>query len=140
MEIYQYGNYETMERCNLKTFGMRKSFKSAINNKELHLKEEKNLITARKRPQLELENCLGKYEFCVVPKSLFSVDRQPLACNDQSKLIHLIEELADSTLPTTLVIEHDDSCIITNGMAVVNKIVKENLMKTCRVRFFYLIK
>ena len=43
-----------MKRCNLKTFGsMRKSFKSVINNKEVHLKEEKNLmakflITTRK--------------------------------------------------------------------------------------------
>ena len=31
-----------MKRCNLKTFGsMRKSFKSVINNKEVHLKVEK---------------------------------------------------------------------------------------------------
>ena len=39
---------------------MRKSFKSVISNKEVHLKEEKNLmarffINACKRPQLELE-------------------------------------------------------------------------------------
>ena len=39
---------------------MRKSFKSVINNKDIHLKEEKNfmarfLITACERPQLELE-------------------------------------------------------------------------------------
>ena len=129
-----------MKRCNLKTFGsMRKSFKSVINNKEIHLKEEKNvmarfLITARKRPQLELEECLRNYEFCVVPKSLFSFHCfQPLACNDKSKLIHLIEELADSTLPTNLVKEPDDSCIIIDGMTVANEIVKDNLMKTCQV-------
>ena len=128
-----------MKRCNLKTFGsMRKSFKSAINNKEVHLKEEKNLmarflITARKRPQLELEECLRNYEFCAVPKSLFSVDGQPLSCNDKLKLIHLIEELKDSILPTNLVKEHDDSCIIIDGMAVVNKIVKDLLMKMCQI-------
>ena len=128
-----------MKRCNLKTFGsMRKSFKSAINNKEVHLKEEKNLmarflITARKRPQLELEECLGNYEFCAVPKSLFSVDGQPLSCNDKLKLIHLIEELKDSILSTNLVKEHDDSCIIIDGMAVVNKIVKDLLMKMCQI-------
>ena len=128
-----------MKRCNLKTFGsMRKSFKSAINNKEVHLKEEKNLmarflITARKRPQLELEECLGNYEFCAVPKSLFSVDGKPLSCNDKLKLIHLIEELKDSILPTNLVKEHDDSCIIIDGMAVVNKIVKDLLMKMCQI-------
>ena len=36
----------------------------------------------------------------------------PLACSDKSKLIHLIEELSDSTLLTNLVKEHDESCII----------------------------
>ena len=66
-----------MERRNLKTFGnMRKSFKSVINNKDVHLKEDKNLmpkflITARKRQQLELEECLGNYEFCVVLNHYF---------------------------------------------------------------------
>ena len=131
--------WKPVKRCNLKTFGsMRKSFKSVINNKEVHLKEEKNLmakflITARKQPQLELEECLGNYEFCVVPKSLLSADGQLLACNDKLKLIPLIEELADSTLPTNSVKERDDSCIIIDGMAVVNKIVKDNLMKTCEV-------
>ena len=55
---------------------MRKSFKSVIDNKDVHLKEHKKLmarflVTARKRPQLELEECLGNCEFCVVPESLF---------------------------------------------------------------------
>ena len=36
----------------------------------------------------------------------------PLACSDKSKLIHLIEELSDSTLLTNLVKEHDESSII----------------------------
>ena len=53
---------------------MRKSFKSVIDNKDVHLKEHKKLmarflVTARKRPQLELEECLGNCEFCVVPES-----------------------------------------------------------------------
>ena len=97
----------------------------------------KFLITARKWPQLELDECVGNYEFCVVPKSLFSVERQPLASNDKSKLIHLPEELSDSTLPTNLVKKHDDSCIIIDGIAVVNKVVKDNLMKTCQVCFLF---
>ena len=90
------------------------------------------LITAHKRRQLELEECLVKYEFGVTPKSFFSVDGQLLACNDKLRLIHLIEELGNSTLPTSLVNKHDDSCIINDGMALVNKIIKDNLMKTCQ--------
>ena len=92
-----------------------------INNKKVHIKEEKSLmsrihINARKRPQLGLKECLENYELCVVPKPLFSVDGQLLAWNDKSNLIHHIEELADSIFPTNLVQEHDDSCIIINGM------------------------
>ena len=93
------------------------------------------LVTAPKWPQLELEECLGNYEFCVVPKSSFSVEGQPLACNNKSKLIHLIEELADSTLPTNLVKEHKDSYIITDGIAVVHEVAKDNLTKTYQVWF-----
>ena len=78
-----------------------------------------------------MEGCLGNYEFCAVPKSLFSVVRQPL--NDKSKLIHLIEELVDSTLPTNLVKEHKDSYIITDGIAVVHEVAKDNLTKTYQV-------
>ena len=73
------------------------------------------LITTPKPQQLELGHCLGNYEFCVVPKSLFSVDGQPLPCSDKLKLIHLIEELADSMLPINLIKEHDDSVIIWDG-------------------------
>ena len=80
-----------------------------------------------------MEECLGNYEFCAVPKLLFSVDGQPFACNDKSKLIHLIEKLADETLPINLVKEHDGSCIIIDGMAVVIEILKDNLMETCQV-------
>ena len=118
--------WKPMKRSNLQTFdNMRKSFKSVINNKEVYLKEEKNLwlvpygytflITTPKSQQLELGQCLGNYEFCAVPKSLFSVDGQPLPCNDKLKLIHLIEELANSMLPINLIKEHDDSVIIWDG-------------------------
>ena len=58
-----------MKRCDLKTFdSMRKSFKSLINKKE----RTTFLITTRTRLQLELEECLGNYEYCVGPESLFS--------------------------------------------------------------------
>ena len=51
------------------------------------------LITSRKRPELYLEDCLGNFEFSVVPKALFSTDGEPLLCTDKVKLLHHIEEL-----------------------------------------------
>ena len=49
--------------------------------------------------------------------------------------------MTDSTLPATFVKKHDDSCIIIDGMDIVNKIAKDNLMKGCqKYGLFYLIK
>ena len=70
-----------------------KATKSSINikvrAKVVQLKEEKTLlatflIAARKRPDLNLEHCLGNFEFSVVPKALFTGDGQPLTCTDKS--------------------------------------------------------
>ena len=67
-----------MKRRNLKTFKTQvKTFKSKAGDKLVQLKEEKTLmsrflITARKRPELDLEHCIGNFEFSVVPKSLFT--------------------------------------------------------------------
>ena len=131
-----------MVRCNLKTFKiLKKSIKSKIGSKVVQLKEEKNLmsrflVTARKRPELELEHCIGNYEFSVVPKSLFTVDGQPLACTDKAKLMHHIEELSGSTNPCISLVQQN-SAIVIDGMAIVNEIVKDKSMKTCKVSLFF---
>ena len=81
-----------MKRCNLKTFVvLNKKVRSKIKGKLFQLSEEKNLVSkfliaARNRPELELEHYIGNFEFSVVPKSLFTSDGMPLACNDKSSL------------------------------------------------------
>ena len=69
--------------------------------KIIQLKEEKNLvsrflITAWKRPELELERCSGDYEFSIVPKSLFTEDAVPSACKDKFTVINILENLENS--------------------------------------------
>ena len=76
-------------------------FKKKVDNKVVQLREEKSLltiflITARKRPELNLEEALGNFEFSVVSKALFFNDGQPLNCTDKSSVLHHIEELANS--------------------------------------------
>ena len=92
------------------------------------------LIAARKRPEIELEQCIGVYEFSVVPRSLFSFDGQPLHCTDKSKVLHLIEEM--STLEDTEAKRPgQNSVIILDGMAIVNQVNKDKHIKTCEVNF-----
>lgn len=115
-----------MTRNNLKIFkDQAKSVKTKIGEKLIEIKEEKKimsrfLIAARKRPEIELELCIGEYEFSVVPRSLFTSDGQPHHCTDKSKLLHLIVDHAQ--LKDTSITPGADSAIIIDGMAVVNQI------------------
>ena len=90
--------WSTMRKRNLKTFRIQgKSIKTKIGEKLVQLKEERTLlsrffITARKRPELDLEGSIGNYEFTVVPKSIFTPD-QPLHSCDKTKILHAIESM-----------------------------------------------
>ena len=125
--------WSPMKKRNLKTFKTQvKTFKSKVGEKLIQLKEEKSfmsrfLVTARKRPELELDHCIGNFELSVVPKSLFTVDGQPLPCLD--KLKRHIEELLARGDSTTDV--QPNSAIVIDAMAVVNEIVKDKTMKQC---------
>ena len=91
--------WSAMKKVKLKTFNsFGKITKRKVDAKVIQLKEGKTLlsrflITARKRPDLNLEECLGNFEFSVVPKSLFSPDGQLLLCTDKSSILHHIEDL-----------------------------------------------
>ena len=51
------------------------------------------LITARKRPKIDLEESIDNYEFSVVPKSTFTDDGQLLLSADKAKILHEIESI-----------------------------------------------
>ena len=88
-----------MKKRKLQTFKLQpKTIRSKVGDKVIQLKEEKTLltrflITARKRPENDLEYCLGNFELAIIPKSLFSQDGEPLQCTDKAKVLHHIEEI-----------------------------------------------
>ena len=85
-----------------------KSFKTAnatieINagGKLVKIKEERGLlqrliVISRSRPQLDLKECIGTYEFGVVPRSLFASDGTVLLAYDKAKILHHIELLVSN--------------------------------------------
>ena len=136
-----------LKRLNLPTFkSFKKSIQKKVGDKVIQLKEEKTLlsrflITARKRPELDLESCIGNFEFSVVPKSLFSSDGVPLSCLDKSKLLHHIEDLAKENVSIQEdVLVDTNKVIIIDGMAVVNQVQKTNEIITCQVKDFPFLK
>lgn len=136
--------WDPVQRRNLKTFKseLTKKVKSTVDGKVVQLKEEKSLlsrflITSRKRPEIDLEFCIGNFEFTVVPKALFSSDGEPFPCSDKSKILHQIEqnlkEHDDQMDLQTEFIDEQRRVIIIDGMAIVNQLNKNSKVKTCKV-------
>ena len=53
---------------------------------------------ARNRPQLDLKECIGTYEFGVVPRSLFASDGTVLLAYDKAKIFHHLEPFSNAQL------------------------------------------
>ena len=123
-----------MKKRKLKTFrDQAKVTKSKIGDKIIQLKEERTLLSrfllsARKRPELDLEESIGSYEFSVVPKSMFTQDGQPLLTSDEVKFVHEVENLSKR-----LEIAPQEEETRWDGMALVNKVNKDNSIKTWQV-------
>ena len=118
--------WSPLKKRNRKTFTSQgKTLKSKVEVKVIQLKEEslfsRFLITC-KRPELDLEHCLGNFEFSVVPKALFSTDGEPLLCTDKAKLLQHIEELGKlhQQNDTENVDENEMKVLAIDGMAVLN--------------------
>ena len=121
-----------------------KVVKTKIDGKVIQLKEERSLfsrflITSRKRPEIDLESCLGNYEFSVVPKSLFTSDGEPLPCTDKSKLLHEIENCTQGDTLRELHPPEErlmsEKTIVIDAMAVVNQLNKGREMRTYAVSY-----
>ena len=83
------------------------------------------LITARKRPEVDLEQIIGEYEFSVVPRSMFNNDGSFLIETSKSVIMHQIEIMIDDDQDESMENEEDtidQRVIIFDGMAVLDKI------------------
>ena len=153
--------WSRMTKASLKLFkDSSKCIKTKVKDKIVELREERNLlarfiIVLRSRPDIDLKEALGKYEFSALPRSLFLPDGSIHLAYDKSKVMHAIEDLAkanrreDSQISTVSAsgssnvlpvasgqINANDtsknkkSIIIFDGMALVNSIQKTECMKT----------
>jgi hypothetical protein len=66
--------------------------------KLVKIKEERGLlqrfvVISRSRPELDLKDCIGTYEFGVVPRSLFASDGSMLLAYDKAAILHHLESL-----------------------------------------------
>ena len=64
----------------------------------MELKEDRSLfarmlVVCKSTPNINLKESIGKYEFSVVPRSLFAADGTMLHCSMKSKLMTILEKL-----------------------------------------------
>ena len=104
------------------------------------LKEERNLlqrfiIVSRKRSDLDLEECIGDYEFGVVPRALFDADGSMLLEKQKYKVASLLIDMGsdDEIVACTSSLSRS-KVIIFDGMAVVNSLPKDknDKIETCK--------
>ena len=136
--------WDPIKKLNLRTFSNchGKSI-CKIGNKLVKLREDRQLlarflVVQQSRPQL-MENIgesIGKYEFSIIPRALFSSDGALLLPTDKSMFIAVIEQYSKTDSnetelnPMTEQSSTNKICII-DAMAVVQSITKGPNMATC---------
>lgn len=134
-----------MKKMNLHTWQhASKSVTHKSGSQVVELKTERNLfarclIVARSRPDIDIRDALGTYEFSTYPRSLFDSSGQLLPTVDKSKLMSALE--ACSPVTTTVTATNDaassqtgldnENCTVIDGMAVVQEMGKPQWVKTC---------
>ena len=119
--------------------------KVKINENVVELKEDRSLcarmcVAAKSRPEIDLKEAIGQYEFNLVPRSMFAADGSMLHCPSKSSLINIVEKL-NSTPPAENTVSQNSSrfpqppvqkkvCII-DGMAEVQALNKPGTIKYC---------
>ena len=131
--------WEKQTKRKLPTFAtFNRSVKVKIKDKIVSLKEQSSLmtrllITARKRPEVDLEMIIGAYEFTVVPRSILESDGSLMIDTTKSVVMHEIEKLMKDRDNGEGIGENtpEQRVIIFDGMAILNKIKLGTGIRDC---------
>ena len=141
--------WDPIKKMKLMTFSTYKQkTKCKVGNKLVKLREDRQLlarflVVQQSRPSIieSLSETVGKYEFSVVPRALFSSDGSLLIPTDKSSFIHAIEGYhpyhlnhepeSDSTCQVSSTTNIRGKVCIIDAMAVVQAIKKGPSMLTC---------
>ena len=96
--------WDKMSKNKLKTFKTSTAtikINAAYGGKLVKIKDERGMlqrpiVISRSRPQLDLKECIGTYEFGVVPRSLFASDGTVLLAYDKAKILNHLEFLGSN--------------------------------------------
>ena len=117
-----------------------KKTKVTANNKIVELREDRCLFACvlmmcQSRPEINLQEAIGMYEFSLVTRSLFAADGTILPCSTKSALMSFIEKeapaAATSSDETTGVHVARSEVVIVDGMVELQSLYKPAAITTC---------
>ena len=73
----------------------------SLKDKVVELQKDRNLfarlmMVAKSRPEIDIKEAIGQYEFSVVPRSLFANDGTMFHCSMKSALMSVLEKTCES--------------------------------------------
>ena len=101
----------------------------------VELQEDRSLfacmmMVCKTRPEIDIKETVGQYEFLIVPRSLFAVLGTMLHCSSESNLMNILEKLNDNRRVASP--NEDQVQVATvDGMAEVQSLDKPEWIKNC---------
>ena len=130
-----------MKKTNLNVWkSVNKKTKLKVADQVVELKSERSLfarlvVVAKSRPEIDIKDCIGKFEFTTFPRSLFDGSGNLLAITNKSQLLHTIvkspETKVNVTETTQNSTERDFKAIVIDGMALVQEMGKPTSVNAC---------
>ena len=119
--------WSPMKKRNLLTWKTSaKVVKVTAADKIVELQEDRSLfarmmMVCKSRPQIDIKETVGQYEFSIVPQSLFAADGTMLHCASKSNLMSILEKLNDNRNNRRVAGPNEDQMkvAIVDGMAEV---------------------
>ena len=125
-----------MKKTNLSVWkSVNKKTKLKVANQIVELKSERSLfarlvVVAKSRPEIDIKDSIGKFEFTTFPRSLFDGSGNLLAMTNKSQLLNIIEKSLETKVHVTENTTEHKACVI-DGMALVQEMGKPSSVSTC---------
>ena len=133
-----------MKKNKLQTWkSMAKKIKTPCTVETVELQEKKRNLFARmtvickSRPEIDIKEAFGTYEFRVVPRSMFAAGGTMLQCPAKSALMHILEKLPSSKNECRIVGQKEEcpeqrmKVSVIDEMAEVQSLDKPEQIRNC---------
>lgn len=115
-----------------------KKIKVVVKEQMVELRENRSLfarlfMVCKSRPEIDVKEVIGMYEFTVVPRSLFASDGSMLYTSNKSALMKILEKLQPTPVSQRTATEwvRPLKVAIVDGMADLQALAKPDWVKNC---------